>query len=499
MSVISNEIKDSANGEVTSCEIDNVERALIDLSARTPVLFIYSSAVFWLLVQTVLGVVVSLKVHWPEFLNGFAWLTYGRVVPAQNVAMVYGWASLAGIGTAVWVLARICRVTLPKPGLLIIGATLWNIAVAIGIGGILRGGGRGFEFLEMPSKATFLLFVSYNLLAVWGFVIFLKRRSGHVFISAWYFITAFLVFPWLLAVANVLVGQGGVSGVMQAVVGAWFAQNLIAFWFTALALGTCYYLIPKVTGKAIHSYHLALFGFWSFVILAGWSGMQRLSGGPIPAWMVTVGVVASILLLIPVATVIANFVLTLKSGYGVVYSSPTIRFVAYGVIAYLAASVVFVFGSFRTVSAVTELTWFSVAESQLFIYAFFSMVMFGAIYFITPRLVGLEWLSPKFIRIHFWGSGYGIAMGIIMLIAGGFAQGTAQSVIRVTDPASVHSDFILSVLAMLPWLRGRSLAQILICVGNLTFAVHFVLMLFRLGRPAGQPTLFAPMTKGVKP
>jgi len=29
-------------------------------------------------------------------------------------------------------------------------------------------------------------------------------------------------------------------------------------------------------------------------------------------------------------------------------------------------------------------------------------------YYIVPRLVGCEWLSASFIRLHFWGSGYGI-------------------------------------------------------------------------------------------
>jgi len=43
------------------------------------------------------------------------------------------------------------------------------------------------------------------------------------------------------------------------------------------------------------------------------------------------------------------------------------------------------------------------------VYGFFSMSMFGAIYYIVPRLAGCEWLSVRLIRNHFWFSVYGIA------------------------------------------------------------------------------------------
>ena len=60
---------------------------------------------------------------------------------------------------------------------------------------------------------------------------------------------------------------------------------------------------------------------------------------------------------------------------------------------------------------------------HLVIYAFFSMVMFGAIYYILPRLVGCEWLSSSMISLHFWGSAYGGGMMIAMLLFGGIATG----------------------------------------------------------------------------
>ncbi len=53
-------------------------------------------------------------------------------------------------------------------------------------------------------------------------------------------------------------------------------------------------------------------------------------------------------MLIPVITVTLNFVLTLKGNYGLVYVSPTIRFVFFGAIVYAAASAVSVIGAQRS-------------------------------------------------------------------------------------------------------------------------------------------------------
>jgi cytochrome c oxidase cbb3-type subunit 1 len=374
-------------------------------------------------------------------------------------------------------------VAIPHPGVLVLAALLWNVAVTAGVLGILAGDGRAFEFLEFSQRSMKLLFAAYCLVAVWGVVLFLNRRPGHAYVSTSYLVASLLWFPWLLGIANVMLGRTeGVRGVMQAIVGAWYAQNLLGLWLGGLGLGTIYYLIPKIIGRPIHSYYLASFGFWTFAVFSVWTGLQRLNGGPVPAWMVTTSIVAAIMMVVPVTTVTVNFVATLRGSFDMVHESPTLCFVFYGAIAYTLANLVFLAGSFRIVSAVTQFTWFSVAENQLFTCAFFSMVMFGAMYYIVPRLLGREWLSGTLIKLHYWGVGYGFAASIILLIIAGVDQGLAQSSIQLTDPADPHADFMLSVYAMLPLLRGRSIAQLPLFAGELFFAVHFGLMLFGFGR-----------------
>ena len=109
-----------APDQITPREIEHVERALIDASTRVPVLMFYTSAIAWLLLGTLLAGFASLETArarsavWNQFPHlGVA------CAPAHMNIMVYGWASMAGMGTAIWLMARLCRTTLRHPLLLV--------------------------------------------------------------------------------------------------------------------------------------------------------------------------------------------------------------------------------------------------------------------------------------------------------------------------------------------------------------------------------------------
>src|SRR5262249_60428049 len=113
------------------------ERALIDASTRAPVLISSTSAMAWLVLGTLLAGFVSFKLHTPDLLSDVSFLTWGRVRPAHMNVMVYGWASMAGIGTAIWLMARLCRRVLRYRLLLVVGAGVWIFGVLLGFLGIV--------------------------------------------------------------------------------------------------------------------------------------------------------------------------------------------------------------------------------------------------------------------------------------------------------------------------------------------------------------------------
>jgi cytochrome c oxidase cbb3-type subunit 1 len=460
-----------------------VERATIDAAASAPVLTFFATGVAWLMVTTLLGLIASIKLHSPGFLADLSWLSYGRIVPAYNLTLAYGWASLTGMGVAIWLMSRLCRVPIRYPGFLVFGAAFWNLGLLIGVLSVLGGKSTGIEGMEMPRGAAWVMFLGYLFIGLWGAILYKFRRNTPVYISVWYLLGAFFWFPWLFATAHLLTTAPQVAGVMQDVVAAWYAQGLMLLWFTAIGLAAVYYLIPKVINRPIYSYNLATLGFWTFAFFGGLTGMVRLNGGPVPAWLITVSIAASLMMLIPIATVSTNLLFTMRGHTHMVYYSPTIRFTFFGVIAFTIASVVAILSSLRSVDRVLHFTQFQSAQQHLVMYAFFSMVMFGAIYYITPRLVGCEWLSSTLIKVHFWGSAYGGGMAIAMLAFSGLAAG-----LSLADPAATFAQIIQIGAVYLP---GHTIAYFFIALAHLVFGLHFLLMLLRIGQPGGEPTLFA--------
>src|ERR1700758_2857680 len=451
-------------------DTEQLERAYIDASTRVPVLMFYTSAMAWLILGTLLAGFVSFKLHEPDLLSDISFLTWGRVRPAHMNVMVYGWASMAGMGTAIWLMARLCRTVLRYPLLLVAGACFWNLGVLLGVGGILLGDSTGYQWLEFPPYAALVLFVSYTLIMSWAVLMFRFRRGQQIYITQWYLLGAFLWFPWLYAAAQLMLFVVPVQGVLQAAVSWWYANNLMFLWLGAIALGTAYYMIPKVIGRPVYSYHLATIGFWTYALFSSWTGMQRLVDGPFPAWMITASIAATILTIIPVATVGLNHHMTMQGYFPVMRYSPTLRFTVFGAMAYTVFSLVGILVSLRSSARYLHFTQATVAYTQMGLYAFFTMIMFGSMYYIVPRLVGREWRYATLIKLHFWSSAYGVGLMVAMLFLGGIAQGTSMA-----DASRPFADATDSIL---PYLWGRSVSGMLLTIAHFIFAFHFGLMLF---------------------
>jgi cytochrome c oxidase cbb3-type subunit 1 len=311
------------------------------------------------------------------------------------------------------------------------------------------------------------------------------RHGEQIYITQWYLVGAFLWFPWLYAAANLMLFVVPVQGVMQAAVSWWYANNLMFLWLGAIGLGVAYYMIPKVIGRPVYSYHLATIGFWTYALFSSWTGMQRLVDGPFPAWMITASIAATILTIIPVATVGLNHHMTMQGYFPLLRYSPTLRFTVFGAMSYTVFSLLGVLISLRSVARYVNFTQASIAYSHLGLYAFYTMVIFGSMYYIIPRLVGREWRYATLIKLHFWGSVYGIGLMTLMLLAAAIAQGKA-----LEDPTMT---FMNAIEYVPMYLRGRSIAGVLMTASHFIFAFHFGLMLFGLGRTSSVPTFLNPV------
>lgn len=463
------------------------ERERIDDSTRQPVLVFFGFSVWWLLVGSAFGLLASLKMHSPTLETQISWLTFGRIRPAHLNVVAYGWGSNVGVGVLLWLFARLTRAELVYPKLLVGAAILWNLAVLAGTVGILGGKGTSVEWLEFPpSVAPFLTF-ALGCVAVCAIATFRMRKERHVYVSLWYVFGAIFWLPWLYTITQMMIFVYPTVGVVQAGTNWWFNHNFLGLWLTPIGVGAAYYLIPKVIGRPIYSYYLSIIGFWTLALFYSWAGMHHLVGGPVPAWMVTVSTVGSVMMFVPVIAVAVNHHMTMIGHFRHLKYSPTLRFVVFGAIAYTAVSFQGSIEALREFNRVAHFTHYTVAHAHLGVYGFFSMIMFGCMYYIVPRLTKWEWASPTLIRIHFWSSAMGITLYFVALTVGGWFQGIEQNLNASMPVVEVAQESI-------PYLILRSAGGSLMTVGHLVFAVLFVKNLRHSGHPRRGPTMFVEPT-----
>jgi cytochrome c oxidase cbb3-type subunit I len=445
-------------------------RIAADQSSALPTFVFLSCAIVWLIVLSAAGLVSSIKLHEPDWLTQYAWLTFGRMRTIHLNAMAYGWAPMAALGVGLWLLPRLLKTPLVGGRFAILGCMLWNAGLIAGIGAIAVGFNNGLEWLEMPWQIDILIVAGGALIGL-PLIFTLQRRTvTHLYVSVWYLGAALFWFPVLFFIANI---PSLHFGVQQATMNWWYGHNVLGLFYTPMALATIYYFLPKVIGRPVQSYNLSLIGFWTLAFFYGQVGGHHLIGGPVPSWLITLSIVQSVMMLVPVIAFSLNQHFTMRGHWDALRYSPTLRFMVLGGMMYTLVSVQGSLEALRSVNTLTHFTHFTVAHAHLGLYAFVSFVMFGAIYFIMPRVMAWEWPYPKLIALHFWLVVVGFAIYFISLTTGGVLQG-----LYMLDAAR---PFIDSVTVTIPYLAGRSVGGALMVLGHLVFAGHFAVMALKNG------------------
>lgn len=460
--------------------VTKVELSPIDRSVRTPVLLFFGSAVFWLVLASLFFLLSSSQIHKPDSwwtLPGVAWLSYGRVYPAFLNCFVYGWVATAGIALGLWLLSRFSAAPFRHPLLSIYGWGVWNIGLVSGIVCLLAGTTTGRPFLEFPPYAAFILFLGFAMVGLSAISIVWRRKPGTLYISEWYLIGGFLWFAWMYSTANIILANPPVPGAAQPAINWWYAGGLFDLWLTPIALGAAFYLIPKIVERPIYSERLALMGFWGLALLGGWTGMTHIIGAPLPAWMITAGIVARVLMLIPVFAIAVNFHRTMKGSFEGLRDDYALRFISTGAMIYTVYAVEGSIVSLRSVAQFTQFTLVTQVHTQLGLIGFVSLILFGAVYYIVPRLLGRQWLFPNLVTTHFWFVVTGLGLLYISLTIGGLIQGFGLADPQV--PMIAMSDLLQ------PFLTIQNVGVLLLVIGNITFAIAFVLILL-ISAPAKQ-------------
>jgi cytochrome c oxidase cbb3-type subunit 1 len=256
-----------------------------DRSSAGPAWLAFAFAGLWLVLAAALGLVSSIKSHGPGVFESVSWLTYGRVRPAFEHAIIYGFAITGGLGVAAWLLPRLGRTLFTGRITFLIGLMVWNFGVLAGLVGILAGDNTGYRFFEMPRYGYFIQLTSYLLLAICLLLTVHARRVRTFHPAHWFLLLALFWFAWIFSTAGVLLQLHPLRGVLQAVVQYWYAGNLFFLVLTPLALAALVYFHPgqvRTEAEGLSRYQVG-FVFWVLLLCGHGAGFPP--DGPFPAWI----------------------------------------------------------------------------------------------------------------------------------------------------------------------------------------------------------------------
>ena len=438
----------------------------IDASLRVPLLALFGGAAVWLVVGLVLGLIAGIKFHAPEFLACCPLLTYGHVAPAANDAVLYGFCIPAALGVMLWIFARLSQNPIALPLVPVVAANLWHLGVFIGTAAILLGGSTGHTWLEYPRAAAVILFAAFLLIAVSAAATFGWRNEKSLYPSHWFLFAALLWFPWIYSTANLFLNSNQAPrGVVQPIIGWWFANNLVFVWLALVGVGIAFYFLPKIAGRPLASYGQALFGFLALIFFGTWCGIPQ--GAPVPAWLPTVSSVAAVLTLLPLLAILIVTVKTVCCA-NVSCKGGSFCFIKFGMMSFIVSGILYISAACPQYSRILEFTWFGAAQTQLQLLGFAAMILFGAIYELLPSVMGKPLPLPKFAKLHFWLALIGVLLFVVPLIIAGVVQG--EKLMYANIP------FADANTAALEFLRISTTGQLLVLLGAILFAANIFIM-----------------------
>ncbi|MBL7841297.1 MAG: cbb3-type cytochrome c oxidase subunit I [Cyclobacteriaceae bacterium] len=439
-------------------------RPYIEPKLSRLILWYLECAVFWLIFGTTVGEYVGIKFVAPD-VDHISWLSFGRLRPVHTNAVFWGWASMAMMGLAYYVVPRISNAPLASIKTGFYSLVLINISVILGsitlMAGINNGGGEYREYI-WPVMALFGIGI---ILSIWNFIKTIAHRSNkEIYVSNWYIISAMM---FLLVIAVVAYWPGWQNGLGETIVQGYYMHQGVGMWFMLFNLGLMYYFLPQQLNKPIYSYSLGILAFWAQILFYTLIGTHHFIFSAIPWWLQTIAIVGSAGMVIPVVAGTTNFLMTFTGSWHKLSGSYTLPFYLIGIIFYFTGSLQGTAEAFRFTNLIWHFTDFTVAHSHLTMYGIITFMLWGFIYTLVPRLTGKE-PSQIIVGAHFWLALIGLLFYTFPLMYGATLRGLMWM--------EGTKSFIESVELMAPFWLWRAIGGSLMWFSHILFAYNFYVM-----------------------
>ena len=264
-----------------------------------------------------------------------------------------------------------------------------------------------------------------------------------------------------------------ITGINSAAFHGLYIHYIVGLWLTPAGYVLIYYFLPISVRNPIYAHKLSLVGFWSLALFYPFVGIHHYLYSPIADWAETIAIVTSMLLIIPVWTVLVNFFGTVMGRWDTMHRNLPAKFLIMGAIMYLFGCFQGSTEALRQIQQPTHFTDFVISHSHLTVFGTFVVWAMGGLLYVWPRACGRELWSFKMGNWAFWLITAGISTMGLGLTAGGLNQGFQWM---------AGTEWVDSILSMRPYWFLRTVAGVSMDIGMTLLVIN--LMLTALVRPA---------------
>ena len=410
---------------------------------------------FWLMFAPTVGAIISSYFNYPGYLGNSLEIQFGRLRPMHVNGVIFGAFSTLFMGLCYYVVPRLCGIRVWQEKLGYWLAWTWNLGLVLGMILLAMGYNQGLEAGEMPLIADIIFFVCMTLATIQFLVTISKRTEPQLYVSMWYLIAAF-VWTTLNLVFGSFILPYSLWGVNSAAFHGLYIHYIVGLWITPAGYVIIYYFLPASVKNPIYSHKLSLIGFWSLALFYPFVGIHHYLYSPIADWAETLAIITSMLLIIPVWTVLQNFFGTMIGRWDTFGRNLPAKFLIMGSLMYLIGCFQGSLEALRSLQEPTHFTDFVISHSHLTVFGTFVVWAIGGTLYVWPKIHDQELWSFKLGNWSFWLITFGISiMGIVLTMAG-LMQGTMWM---------TGTEWLDSLVAMRPYWVIRTFAGISMDVG----------------------------------
>lgn len=430
------------------------------------------AALVTLLISALFGLLVSIKMHHPDFAGNDAWLTWGRLRYNHTQGIFFGWLGNAFLMFLYYAVPKLSLRSVTNKHLGWCLFALWNFAVVLpGWLLVMAGFSQPLEWGEFPLIVDAFVVISFIMMIVQFAVPLLKGKLSHLYVSGWYIIGSLFFTALAYPVGNI--APQLLPGAQGAAFSGLWIHDAIGLYVTPLAVAIAYFVIPMATRRPINSHFLSMIGFWILFFTYPLNGTHHYIFSAIPMDAQSGAIAASVYLGLDVVLVVTNLLLSLRGSGEDIKNDVSLRFVWMGVILYLIVSLQ---GSLQALMPLNKLVHFSdwvIGHSHLAMLGFASFIAVGGMSHVWQRIPGVRFNS-KALTWCYWLMLSGMtAMVAVLTIAGLVESHLWQSSLPWLDSVRTVKDYwVARTLAAIPVLAGFVCFWISLTTGPVTTEEH---------------------------